>query len=72
MPDRPCIHFIGFRDDRYWNAVRVWGRPHFIHRGWDMRARREIGDDDLVIFAEGNETLPPRKRNFNDIDEAFL
>ena len=29
-----CVHFIGFRDDRYWNAVRVFGRPHFIHRWW--------------------------------------
>lgn len=68
----PCIHFIGFRDDRYWNAVRIWGRPHFIHGGWDVRAQREIGDGDLVVFAEGDETQPPRKQNFNDIDEAFL
>ena len=35
---RPAVHFVGFRDERYWSAVKVWGRPSFIHRGWDMRA----------------------------------
>jgi hypothetical protein len=36
-----CVHFVGFRDDRYWNAVKVFGSPQFIHRGWDLRAQRE-------------------------------
>lgn len=67
-----CVHFIGFKDDRYWNAVKVWGRPHFIHRGWDKRAQREIGDGDIVIFASGCELEPKSKYNFNDIDEQWL
>ena len=65
----PAVHFVGFRDDRYWNAVRVWGRPSFIHRGWDTRALREIAEEDVVIFATGDDSLTPSVRTFNDIDE---
>ena len=64
-----CVHFIGFRDDRYWNAVRVFGRPHFIHRWWDKRARREIAPDDIVVFAEGEWTQEPHRFNAPDLDE---
>lgn len=39
-----CAHFVGFRDDRCWSAVRAFGRPDFIHIGWDRRARHEIMD----------------------------
>lgn len=69
---RRCVHFVGFRDDRYWNAVRVFGRPDVIHRIWDRRATREIGPDDLIIFAAGDETQEPSARNGDDIDERFL
>ena len=68
-----CVHFIAFKDDRYWNAVRIWGRPDFIHRVWDKRAQREIDyDSDVLIFAEGDEHQPPAKWNGADIDERFL
>ena len=68
---RPCTHFVGFRDDRYWNAVRVFGRPDFIHRGWDMRARREIDfEADTVVFATGPHDQAPRLRSFDDITEG--
>lgn len=63
------VHFIGFKDDRYWNAVKVFGSPHYIHRGWDIRARREISDDDLLVFAEGDWTQEPRRKSFADITE---
>lgn len=68
----PAVHFIGFRDDRYWNAVKIWGRPGFIHRGWDTRARREIADCDTVVFANGEWTQEPSVRTFHDIDEVRL
>jgi hypothetical protein len=68
----PCIHFVGFRDDRYHNAVAIWGKPDFIHRKWDARAAREIGEDDVLIFAIGDETLPPSRFNAPDIDESKL
>ena len=64
-----AVHFVGFRDDRYWNAVRVWGEPDFIHRGWDLRARREIADSDTVVFATGPADQEPRVRSWNDIDD---
>lgn len=67
-----CVHYVGFRDDRYWNAYRVFGEPAFIHRVWDHRARREIGSDDVVIFAEGDEFQPVAERNADDIDERWL
>lgn len=64
------VHYVGFRDDRYWNAFRIFGGPRFIHRRWDGRARRDIGEGDLVIFAEGDERQPIAKHNGNDLDEA--
>jgi hypothetical protein len=62
----PCIHFVGFRGDEYWSAVKVWGRPHFFHRGWDSRAQLEIYETDTVVFARGEWTQPLAKYNFDD------
>lgn len=69
-PIASAVHFVSFRDDRYWNAVKVWGRPHFIHRGWDLRAQREIADEDIVVFASGPHDQEPSIRSFNDIVEG--
>lgn len=63
------VHFIGFRGEEFWSAVKAFGRPHFIHRGWDRRAQREIGDGDLVVFAKGDEHQPLAERNYPDIIE---
>lgn len=52
------IHFVRFKDDRYHNAVRVFGKPDFIHRFWDRRAADEIAEGDIVVFAEGDDTQP--------------
>ena len=63
------IHFIGFRDDRYWNAVKVWGLPDFYHRIWDNRAKQEISPGDVVIFANAKDYANfdnPTKWNFDD------
>jgi len=65
---RPCLHFVGFKDDRLWNAVRVFGRPDFYHRAWDLRAKREMADGDVVVFATGDEHQEPRP-NASDIEE---
>lgn len=64
------VHFIGFRDDRYWNAVKVWGSPHYVHPGWDMRALREVAPGDVLVFADGRWTDPPRRRSFTDYREV--
>lgn len=66
---RPAVHFVWFRGNEYLSAVRVWGRPDFIHQGWDRRARREIADCDTVVFAQGPHDQAPVERNFDDIIE---
>ena len=55
MTQRPMMHFVRFKDDRYWNAVAVFGRPDFVHRFWDRRAADEVMPGDKVVFAEGDE-----------------
>lgn len=62
----PMIHFVGFKDDRWWNAIAVFGRPHFIHRFWDARAIAEVVPGDIVVFADGNETDPVRPFAYDD------
>ena len=51
------VHFVGFRTDReFWAAVKVFGRPDFIHLINDHRSEGDIADDDLVIFgSKGTE-----------------
>jgi hypothetical protein len=34
--------------------------------------QRDIGPDDIVIFAKGDETQPFARWNGDDIDERFL
>lgn len=64
---RPALHFVGFkRDQRYQNAVAVFGPPDFLHPGWDMRAQREIADIDTVIFAKGPADQQPRRMSYSD------
>jgi hypothetical protein len=63
------VHYVGFSDDRYWNAFRVFGGPRVFHRWWDRRAVREIAPGDVVIFADGDWQQQPRPFNAPDIDE---
>lgn len=72
MSARPCIHFVGFRGEEYLSAIRVWGKPDFIHRGYDRRALREIADGDIVVFATGPADQEPRGKSFDDIREQYL
>jgi hypothetical protein len=64
-----AVHFVCFRGDEYSRALRVFGPPDFIHRGWDLRAQREIAPDDVVVFATGSFDQVPRRQSFNDLDE---
>ena len=50
----PLLHFVGFRNDRYWNAVRVWGLPDMIHPDWDGYAVGDVAPVDTVVFAQGD------------------
>lgn len=62
----PVVHFVGFKDDRFWNAVKVFGYPHFFHRWWDVRAFQEYAPGDTMVFADGDEFGPMNKYTFDD------
>ncbi len=53
-----AIHFVGFKDDAYLRAQRVFGKPDFVHRFWDHRAVAEVVEGDVVVFATGDEHQP--------------
>lgn len=61
-----CLHFVGFKDDRWWNAVKTFGAPDIVHRKWDARAKAEIADGDIAIFADGDEYSPVTPYAWND------
>lgn len=64
-----AIHFVRFDDtygQHFWNAVKAFGRPHFLHRNWDRRARREIADGDIIVFAKGEADQPVTRHNGDD------
>jgi len=63
---RSATHFVGFKDDRYHNAVRAFGRPDFVHRFWDHRAVVEAVPGDRVIFADADEFQPVNPWTFDD------
>ncbi len=66
---RSALHFIGFRGEEYWSAVRVFGSPDFVHRGWDNRAQREIAKGwDRVVFAKYHDQ-PPSQYSYDDSAE---
>lgn len=54
------VHFVGFRDERYWSAVRVFGPPDMVHEAWDRYAADDVAPGDLVVFAEGEANQEPR------------
>lgn len=66
MTDQSALHFVGFKNDRYNNAVKTFGKPDFIHRFWDVRAAQEIAPIDTVIFAEGDENSKLNKFTYDD------
>lgn len=63
---KACTHFIGFRGDAFISAIKVFGRPDFIHRDWDKRAVILIAPGDRVIFAVGTDQGVPNKYSFDD------
>jgi hypothetical protein len=61
-----ALHFVGFKDDRVWNALRVFGPPDFWHRSWDARARAEIVEGDIAVFATGSIEDEPKPNAWDD------
>lgn len=44
-------HFVGFRGDEYARAVRIFGKPDFIHRHNDSRVAGDVFPGDTVVYA---------------------
>lgn len=63
-PIKPALHFVGFRGDEYHSAVRIWGKPDFVHPAWDRWAQQDMHPVDTVIFARGTEADPVARFNF--------
>lgn len=62
-----ATHFVGFRGEEYWSAVKVWGEPDFVHYWNDDRCKfgGEVDENDTFVYANGEETMS-RKYTFND------
>lgn len=67
-----CLHFVGFRDERYWSAVKAFGLPDFYHRKWDARAKAEIMPGDVAVFAVGSEYDPVSLYGWDDSHEDII
>ena len=66
------VHFVGFRTDAQNSAaIKVWGRPDFVHKWHDKRMWGDIDpDNDIVVFAKG-ATLQPSKWTWQDHSAFF-
>jgi len=58
----PLVHFIGVEPAQYWSAMRVWGRPDYIHPRATWSCLGEIDRHDIVIFGAKAFTLPKKWR----------
>lgn len=54
------MHFIGFRGDEYWSAVKVWGKPDHVHPRATWSCLGEIEADALVVI--GPHAFPVPKK----------
>lgn len=66
-----AVHFVGFRDDAYLRAMKVFGRPDFVHRYYDKRTIGDIAPGDTVVFGRDKDwnrflTNSPAEHSFND------
>jgi len=60
---KPHVHFIGFRGEEYWSAVKIFGVPDFIHLIHDSRLYGDVGEHDILIF--GPKADPNRISEFS-------
>ena len=62
-----AVHFVGFRTDaEHSAAVKVLGKPDFVHMWHDHRMQGDIDDDlDTVVFGSKG-SLTPSKFSWQD------
>ena len=66
---KSAVHFVRFSgasDQRFQNAVRVFGQPDFMHRSYDARAVVEVVKGDTVVFAAGDQHQPVCRYTYDD------
>ena len=66
------VHFFGFRGYEYVSAMRVWGKPDFIHPVHDRRSYIEYDPvNDIGIFAnkETEEVIHSYRREYADMQK---
>lgn len=56
----PRLHFIGFRGEEYWSAVKVWGRPDFTHEYATWSVLGDCAPDDTVIYGPHAWRVPKK------------
>jgi len=65
---KQCIHYVGFRTDaQYSAAVKVFGKPDFIHSFHDYRSYGDIDfDNDIIVFGDKGKLYPDPQYNDQD------
>ena len=62
-----CIHFIGFRkNEEYWSAVKVWGKPDFVHMIHDKRLYGDVCETDTLVLGSKASPKPHPKYSWQD------
>lgn len=56
------VHFVGVANDQYANAVRIWGRPDYVHGRATWSCMGEIDGNDVVILGRGAFPMPRKWR----------
>lgn len=60
--EEPRVHFVGFRGEEYWSAVKIWGTPDFTHPQADFRMIGDMAPHDLVIYGPKAFNTPRKWR----------
>lgn len=64
----PTLHLVGFRGEEYWSARKIWwDLPVMIHRVHDRRMQRDVGENDVVVFANSEREDVLREFNGDDV-----
>lgn len=61
---KPCVHFVGFRGEEYWSAVRIWGTPDYVWPAASFRILGECAAHDTVIFGPSAFNRPKKWKLF--------
>jgi hypothetical protein len=62
-----AVHFVGFKNSfQLHQAMKVFGKPDFMHRKWDVRAKHEVMANDVAVFATGTAADHAIHPSFDD------